>query len=210
MGNRYYRPSYNVIWGLIGITVFFFLIDIILPPGRGVALFGLREVTLGARPWTIVTSIFMHGGIWHIFVNMLTLYFFGSALLGLVGNVKFLIVYFGGGLLGNILFLLLSHPLATVVGASGALFALGGALAVMRPKLSVFIFPIPVPVPLWIAVIGGFLLMSFLPGIAWQAHLGGLIFGLVAGYFFRRQEQRPRPWGQASSISGKFWRGRRL
>jgi membrane associated rhomboid family serine protease len=49
------------------------------------------------------------------------------------------------------------------------------------------IFPIPVPVPLWAAVIGGFLVVSFLPGVAWQAHLGGIIFGLIAGYVIKRR-----------------------
>ena len=71
------------------------------------------------------------------------------------------------------------------VGASGAVFALGGALTVMMPRLRVFIFPIPAPIPLWIAVIGGFVILSFLPYVAWEAHLGGLLFGLVFGYIFK-------------------------
>jgi membrane associated rhomboid family serine protease len=120
---------------------------------------------------------------------MLTLYFFGTYLSRLVGEGKFLFVYFGGGILGNILFLLLAPPFSVAVGASGAIFALGGALAVMRPRIPVFVFPIPLPIPLWLAVIGGFLLLSFLPYIAWQAHLGGLILGLIAGYFFKRRER---------------------
>jgi membrane associated rhomboid family serine protease len=59
----------------------------------------------------------------------------------------------------------------------------------MRPRLRVFIFPIPAPLPLWAAVIGGFLILSFFPGVAWQAHLGGLVLGLAAGYFFRKRER---------------------
>jgi membrane associated rhomboid family serine protease len=58
------------------------------------------------------------------------------------------------------------------------------------PRLRVFVFPIPAPIPLWIAVIGGFIILSIfspLLGIAWQAHLGGLVLGLVAGYIFRRR-----------------------
>jgi len=120
---------------------------------------------------------------------MLTLYFFGSYLIRLVGERNFLLVYFLGGLLGNTLFLLMSYPFSTAIGASGAVFAVGGAMTVLRPKLTVFIFPIPVPIPLWVAVIGGFLILSFFPGVAWQAHLGGLVLGLVVGYLFRR---RPR------------------
>ena len=90
--------------------------------------------------------------------------------------------------MGNVLFILLAPPLSIVIGASGAVFALGGALTVMRPKLRVFVFPLPVPIPLWSAVIGGFLIISLFPHIAWQAHLGGLVSGLIAGYFFRKRE----------------------
>jgi len=90
---------------------------------------------------------------------------------------------------GNVLFILLAPPLSIVIGASGAVFALGGALTVMRPKLRVFVFPLPVPIPLWSAVIGGFLIISLFPHIAWQAHLGGLVSGLIAGYFFRKRER---------------------
>jgi len=120
---------------------------------------------------------------------MLTLYFFGTYLYRLIGQGKFLFVYFGGGILGSILFILLAPPFSIAVGASGAVFALAGALVVMRPKLPVLIFPIPVPIPLWLAVIGGFLILSFLPYIAWQAHLGGLVLGLIAGSFFRKRER---------------------
>ncbi|MBM4433010.1 MAG: rhomboid family intramembrane serine protease, partial [Chloroflexi bacterium] len=92
--------------------------------------------------------------------------------------------------LGNILYLLLGSPFIPAVGASGAIFALGGALAMMRPRLPVLVFPIPAPIPLWIAVIGSFVILTFIPSVAWQAHLGGLIVGLAAGYFFRRRERR--------------------
>ena len=46
-------------------------------------------------------------------------------------------------------------------------------------------FPIPAPIPLWVAVIGGFIILTFLPYIAWEAHLGGLLFGLVVGYILK-------------------------
>lgn len=156
-------------------------------------LFGLRPVMFLERPWTIVTSMFIHSPfpiIWHILANMMTLYFFGSSLTGLIGETNFFVVYFGGGILGNIFYILLGLPFSIAVGASGAVFAVAGALTVMRPRLTVFIFPIPVPIPLWVAVIGGFLILSFSPLVAWQAHLGGLVFGLVAGYFFQKRGHR--------------------
>ena len=174
------------VWALIAINFLLFIATAIVP--ELIFVFGLQPVSLLARPWTIVTNLFIHGGLWHIIANMLTLYFFGTYLVRLVGRNKILIVYFGGGILGNVLFILLAPPFSIAVGASGAIFALGGALAMMRPKLRVFVFPIPVPLPLWSAVIGGFLIISFIPHIAWQAHLGGLILGLIAGYFFRKRE----------------------
>ena len=174
------------IWVIIAINFLLFIATLVVP--ELVLLLGLQPVIFLHQPWTIVTNLFIHAGFWHILANMFTFYFFGSYLFRLIGRGKFLTVYFGGGILGNILFILLAQPFLIAVGASGAVFALGGALAVMRPQLKVFIFPLPVPLPLWIAVIGGFLILSFLPFIAWQAHLGGLVFGLVAGYFFRKRE----------------------
>lgn len=156
-------------------------------------LFGLQPIMFLGRPWTIVTSMFIHSpfpSIWHILANMLTLYFFGSYLARLIGERSLLIIYFLGGILGNILYMLLASPYSIAIGASGAIFAVAGALTVMRPKETVFIFPIPVPIPLWVAVIGGFLVLSFAPLVAWQAHLGGLVFGLIAGYFFRSKGRR--------------------
>ncbi|MBM4446156.1 MAG: rhomboid family intramembrane serine protease [Chloroflexi bacterium] len=156
-----------------------------------IPLLGLRTASFLAQPWTILTNLFVHGGIWHLVFNMLTLYFFGSFLIRLIGVRDFLIIYFGGGILGNVLFMLLGSPYAIVIGASGAIFALGGALAILTPRLRVYVFPIPAPIPLWVAVLVGFLIMSFVPGVAWQGHLGGLVFGLIAGLVLRRRVRTP-------------------
>lgn len=147
-------------------------------------------------PWGLVTSMFVHAGFFHLFTNMITLYFFGSFLNRLIGSGRLLMVYLGGGLVGGVFFVLLGTLLnpnsaALAVGASGAVFALGGVLTVMAPKLRVIIFPIPVPMPLWVAVVGIFIILTVLPmlnafsNIAWQAHLGGFLFGLVVGYIFK-------------------------
>ncbi len=185
-----YRRYYGVISPIsliIAINAFIFLMSLIF---QNLDYFlGLSYFTLRAQPWDIVTSLFVHASLWHVMANMLTFYFFGQSVSELVGNRALLLVYFGGGILGNIFFLLLAPHGSLVVGASGAVFALGGVLVMMRPKVRVVAFPIPVPMPLWIAVVGGFILVAFFPNVAWQAHLGGLIFGMIAGYFYRRRER---------------------
>ena len=175
------------IWFLIILNLLIFIATTI--SRELIFLLGLLPAAFLQQPWTTLTNLFVHSGLWHIFANMLTLYFFGSYLSRLVGDGRFLIVYFGGGILGNILFILLGPPFSIAIGASGAVFALGGALTMMRPRIRVFVFPIPAPIPLWAAIIGGFVILSFIPFVAWQAHLGGLVFGLIIGYFFRKRER---------------------
>ena len=178
--------SFTAIWAIIAVSFMLFIATLIAPQ-LIYSFFGLTPALFLAQPWTIITNLFVHAGFFHLFANMLTLYFFGTFFARLVGEGRFLMVYFAGGILGNILFILLGPQFIPAVGASGAVFALGGALAVMTPRLKVFVFPIPVPIPLWAAVIGGVIILSFLPFVAWQAHLGGLIFGLIAGYIFKRR-----------------------
>ena len=177
------------IWVLIALNVLVFIATTIRP--EAVDLLGVQGVTFTSQPWTIVSAMFTHGGLTHILFNMITLYFYGMYALALVGEARFLLVYFIGGLAGNALFLLLASPYSIAVGASGAIFALGGLLVVLIPRLKIMIFPIPFPMDLWIAILI-MALISLSPGIAWQAHIGGLVVGLVAGYIFRLRARRQR------------------
>lgn len=185
---RTYRAvNLNVLWFLIALNVLIFVITL-LRPEAVINRLGLTPALLSQQPWTIISSMFVHGNFPHILFNMISLFFLGSFLIRAAGEKSFLATFFLGGLAGNILFVLLAHPLSTGIGASGGVFALGGALAVMVPRVPVIVFPIPVPISLWIAILI-FLFLSFLPGIAWQAHLGGLLLGLVAGLIFKRRRR---------------------
>lgn len=186
----------NPIFIIIAINIAIFIIVNISGSNTllvNLALWAPLDYTL-EYPLGLVTSMFTHHDFTHILFNMLTLYFFGSYLFKMLGTKKFLIIYFGGGLLGGVFFVLLStlmspDKVALAIGASGAIFALGGTLAFLMPQIKVYIMFIPIPVPLWIAVIGGGLIMSFFPGVAWQAHLGGLLFGLAAGYIIKNKQK---------------------
>ncbi|MFC1872870.1 rhomboid family intramembrane serine protease [Chloroflexota bacterium] len=141
------------------------------------------------QPWGLLTSVFTHYDLWHLAGNTFTLFFFGRFLAEYLGEKRFLLLYLGGGLIGSIFFVLLQDG-GPAIGASGAVFALGGALTVLQPRVKVFIIPIPVPMPLWVAVIGGFVILSLFPSVAWEAHLGGLVFGLALGYYYRQRGRR--------------------
>ncbi len=181
---RYQFFSLSPVWVIIIVN---FLMFIITSISSSVALnLGLIPAYLWERPWTILTNMFVHASFGHIFGNMITLFFFGTYLAGLIGDKKFLIVYFGGGILGNILYILLGYPFSIAIGASGAVYAVAGALVVLRPTVRVLLWFF-VPMPLWVLVLVFFVIFSFIPGVAWQAHLGGLALGLVAGYLFRRK-----------------------
>ena len=193
---RTYRAvNLNLLWFLIALNVLIFVIELttgglsITADNPVVRLLGLSGAHLSQQPWTIISSIFVHGGFGHILFNMISLYFLGSFFLRIVGDRTFLAVYFLGGLAGNALYVLLAPPNAIGIGASGAIFALGGALAVLVPKVPVYIFFIPIAMPLWVAILI-FLVLSFLfAGIAWQAHLGGVLAGVIAGFILRRRRR---------------------
>ncbi len=155
--------------------------------------FGLIPSTVFEEPWRIITSIFIHGGFSHLFMNMLALYFFGTYIERIINEKELIKIYFIGGLTGSLIYVLLAFfspftPLnSVVVGASGALFAVGGALAVLKPNLKVIIFPIPVPMPMWIAEALIFFFVSFFPNVAWEGHLGGLIAGILLGLHYKKK-----------------------
>ena len=156
-------------------------------------------VLAGKNLWTFVTSMFMHAGLGHLFVNMISLMFIGSFVERLIGKKRFLWLYFVGGLFAGLFFVLISFITGTdlniyAVGASGAIFCLGGLLAVLTPRLPVLVFFI-IPMPMWMAMIflmGGLWIISAIAGlpIGNTAHLGGLLVGLGYGFYLKRKYPR--------------------
>jgi membrane associated rhomboid family serine protease len=190
---RTYRAvNLNVLWFLIALNFVIFIIELavggypITVTNPVVLFLGLARVLLSQQPWTIITAIFVHGGFAHIIFNMISLYFLGGFFLRAAGERSFLAVFFLGGLAGNALYILLAPPNVIGIGASGAIFAVGGALAVLAPRVPVYIFFIPIAMPLWVAIIIFFFLSFLFSGIAWQAHLGGVLAGVIAGFMLRR------------------------
>ncbi len=190
---RYQQPEARAVLALIAVNIIF-IIALLVSDNLYITL-GLQSTEWYKEPWTLVTSLFVHDFPWHIAANMFSLYFLGSYLCNIIGDTRFCIIYFIGGIVGNFFFILVEHLMgnnATLYGASGAIFAVGGAFAVLAPRMKVMIFPIPVQMPLWVAIIGGFLILTLIailadPSIGWQAHTGGLLTGLIAGYILKKR-----------------------
>ena len=181
---------YKSLWVLISFNILVFIVTTIRPSiGDSLAL---TKPFINSNYWTVMTAMFVHANLLHILGNMLTLYFFGIFCLQLIDEKWFWIVYFIGGIFGNILYLLRGPANSAVVGASGAIFAIGGIIAMMRPNQKVLLYFF-IPMPLWVGIALGFGLTVIIPGVAWQAHLGGLIVGFIAGFFFRQRERRRLP-----------------
>lgn len=167
--------------------------------------FALVSSLAAAQPWRAVTYIFLHGSIEHLLYNMFALALFGSILEKIIGGKKFLMLFFMSGLVaaaGSILFYDAS------VGASGAIFGLLGCLAVLRPRMTVWLAGIPMPMFfaafVWAAID---LFGIFFPAnIANIAHLSGLIFGIFSGFLLRKQYGEPLRRERKQEIDEELFR----
>jgi rhomboid family protein len=156
-------------------------------------------ILAGKAIWTLITSMFMHASVGHLLVNMISLAFIGGFVEKLIGKKRFLWLYFAGGIFAGLFFVVVAGLTGLdlniyAVGASGAIFALGGLLAVLTPRLPVLVFFI-IPMPMWIAMIFLLLilwLLSFGLGlpIGNVAHLGGLVVGVGYGFYLKKKYPR--------------------
>jgi membrane associated rhomboid family serine protease len=159
--------------------------------------FGLSplSVTYNHTLWQFVTYMFLHGGIGHLFFNMLTLFMFGNELVRYWGPRRFLVYYFVTGIgAGVCSWIVAAYSPAIVIGASGAIYGLLLAYGLTYPNRIVylnFLFPIKVK---WLAIIMGVVaflssIMESDSGVANIAHLGGMIVGYL---FLKGRDWRDR------------------
>ena len=142
------------------------------------ALFVLVPAEALFRPWTLVTYMFLHGGLTHLLFNMLGLFFFGSRVEMRLGARRFLTLYFIAGITGALLSLPFT-PNAQIIGASGGVFGVMMAFAMFWPREKIYIWGVlPVEARVLVVVTTVIALWSGLTGgggIAHFAHLGGYL-----------------------------------
>jgi membrane associated rhomboid family serine protease len=158
----------------------------------------------------LVTAIFLHGGWFHLISNMWVLFIFGDNVEDRMGHLRYLGYYVLGGILANVLqALVIPHSLIPAVGASGAIAAVLGGYFLLFPRARVVTI-IPLFIYPWIVEIYAFIFLGFwfimqlysgfqslsmpsgasVGGVAWWAHIGGFVFGMLAVHVFAR---RPAP-----------------
>ena len=166
------------------------------------ALWPLGDNPAGApfRPWQIVSYGFLHGGLAHLLVNMITLWSLGRAVLERVHVRGFLLVYLGAQIGGGAVFALVAHPFPPMVGASGALFGLAGALLawnyVDRYTYREGLWPVATAA-FWLVVLNLLLWWAMDGQLAWETHLGGFLAGWVMALL-----ADPRPREEISEEAG--------
>ncbi|MEN3038300.1 MAG: rhomboid family intramembrane serine protease [Candidatus Kryptonium sp.] len=219
MSYRYYRPSLfggfrffpPAIKYFIIINVAIYLLLVIFGLNFRVAgvplylyvyrYFALNPFGDGFQVWQLITYMFIHDpkGIFHILFNMLMLWMFGTEIENLWGTRRFLAYYFTSGVgagIAHLIFAPLFGQIGPVVGASGAIYGVMIAFAVMFPDRYIFLyFLIPIPARIFVAILVFFdLIMGVFgsDGVAHFAHLGGAVVGFIyiklmyAGFDLRR------------------------
>lgn len=191
-----------VTYWIIGVTVALFVLDYI--PGLDLTrLFLFNSAYLDPalgffQPWRLLTDMLAHSGIWHVGLNMLAVWMIGRSLEPLLGHIRFLVLYVLSALAGSVAVAVLA-PGTSVIGASGAVFGLLGALLVIGRHIGANITGI-------LIIVGINLVIGFIPGfgISWQAHVGGLVAGGIAGLIFartRRADQRALQYGLLAGLA---------
>lgn len=167
-----------VTYSIIAACVALFILQWIVPGGRIFQEMAFASVFAESEPWRLLTAAFLHsqGFLLHIVLNMYTLWIFGQVLEPLLGRIRFLAIYLLSAIGGSVGFYLLTpiFPPVPVVGASGAIFGLFGAMLVIQRHRG------GDTRQLWVLIAINGAIGFMVPSIAWQAHLGGFITGALA------------------------------
>jgi membrane associated rhomboid family serine protease len=190
-GNSYHSTSFSLfppaVKHLLIINLLVFLA--LMTPGLGQYVFGLGALWPLSHPnfmpWQFVSYMFLHGGLAHLFFNLFALWMFGQSIENLWGTRRFVIYYFLTGIGAALIHILITGASVPMVGASGAVYGILLAFAMMFPNRPIFLIflPIPIKAKYFVIFFGALELFngvsSLQTGIAHFAHLGGMVVGFI-------------------------------
>jgi len=185
--DRTYSPSRSslplTLSGIIlTICVLLFLVRLAVP-SFAFDYLALNPALVTARPWTLITHMFLHANFNHLLFNMIFLFFFGTELERRIGENRFLMVFIVSGLVAAFGQMAVV-PVGFMLGASGALYGVMGCLAVIAPEIRVllfFVIPMSIRASVVLFAFLDFTMMGSADSIAHMAHIAGLVAGLVFG-----------------------------
>ncbi len=178
---RAFRPRAGapiVTYVLIAICVVVFILESVLGDAFKVQLVYYGPFAL-TEPWRVLTSSVAHANLLHLALNGYSLYIMGVSLEPLLGRVRFLLLFLLTAFGGCVAVLLLA-PATPVLGASGAIFGMFGALFIILRRLGAN------ATQLLIVIVLNLVLSFTISGVSWQGHVGGLAVGLAMGAIFAR------------------------
>jgi membrane associated rhomboid family serine protease len=163
-----------------------------------------QPIVAGFEPWQLITYSFLHGDVTHIAFNMLALWMFGGPVENALGVRRYTFFYFACVLGAAFAQLATTHffqpgDFYPTLGASGGVFGLLLAFAILYPhaKMALIFFPVPVPAPIFVA---GYMILELVmgvtgtqAGVAHFAHLGGALVGFVLIQYWRSKLRANRP-----------------
>lgn len=192
---RYRFIPSEVTYLIIGMNVAVYAIEVMVGPDLIIDNFGLMPalVQTGKNVYSFLTSIYIHVDPFHIFFNMFALWTFGPECERQIGGRKFAVLYHIAGLVGNLLHFTIDPASFTiVVGASGAVFGIIAAFAVLFPLRPIFVFFfLPLLLPAALLAILYFLIeliyefSGLNPYVAHWAHIGGLLAGFAFAFVYK-------------------------
>jgi membrane associated rhomboid family serine protease len=196
------RGAPVVTYSIIGITAFVYLLQWVIPGQvvtNGLYFSPVFMTELAFEPWRALTSVFLHSTslIFHVLLNMYTLWIFGRLLEPMLGRIRFLALYLISGIAGSVGVVAFAVPNSAVLGASGAIFGLMGAFVVIQRRLGGNMTQLYVLLAINLAI-------GFIPNanISWQAHVGGLIGGALVGLIYLETRERSRRGLQIGLLIG--------
>ncbi len=174
---------------ILGITVLAYLFAQVAPETVGTWVILQPAAVMAGDWWRVLSHTLGHGSFFHLGVNMYALYILGPGLEARLGRLPFVAVWVFSAAAGGAAVVYLAHPFSQTVGASGAVFGLfgiwlGSAWSTRRSLAG------KAQLRSILMILGINLVISLMPGISWQGHLGGLVGGLVAFVAMRSAERR--------------------
>ncbi|SCW01127.1 LAFE_0D05666g1_1 [Lachancea fermentati] len=196
-----YHPS-HLVYAILGANCAIFALWQAPKYWRFLQRYMLLEKDHIYSKWSLIGSAFSHQEVWHLGMNMLALWSFGTSLATMLGPANFFSLYMNSAIAGSLFSLWYPHiarisMMAPSLGASGALFGVFGCFSYLVPNAKIMLFVFPIPGGAWLTFLGFMAWNAAGCVLRWgsfdyAAHLGGSVAGIIYGWYISEQIKREK------------------